>query len=331
MSMRMWTALLFGAVVAAASTHAIAESSTAIVEPGPGGATLIPSKPLVILDTDYPLESLLANEEGNVRLGFAVDSTGHPVNMQVLSSSGVPRLDQQAAQIARTRWQFQPTVSDDAAQLTIEWRLPLEVVPKMHVDIPAAPEGATPPKPANSHAIKLEDYPGDSIRLGERGTTILRYLVQENGSVGEIQLVASSSYPRLDDAASRIVKRWTFEPAQSGGSAVKFWSSVSVNFGIVSGRGEAMLHCYERPDVGDDAQEKVVLTASLIGGSNVRVIDRWGFVTRERVLSDLVIGTDKGLMRMSKPLLAQMAQSVQYPRPDKPAGCWYHDQIPLGR
>jgi TonB family protein len=327
-------------VLLVAAGGAIAQTSTVTVEPAADGSIAAPTGPLTIADIEYPLESILTSEQGKVTLRFTTDVAGRAGPLQVFSSSGILRLDQAAAQIARARWQFQPNTT---VQVAIDWKLPLEPVPEYRTILPSPPEGATPPKATNSHAVRADDYPALSIRSGERGTAVLHYAVQEDGRVGEVKIAASSGHLRLDDAASGMIKRWTFEPARLKGSPVSFWLSASVDFlinGSVPAKGRSPASCFERPYVSDgDAQETILITGTLIGAPNVPAVrlpdgpalKRWVFLTREGAVADLLIGTNRGFMRMSKPLIAYMAQSVRYPRPSNRAGCWYFEEIPLNR
>src|SRR5262245_44443673 len=155
---------LAGVLVAAAAGGAAAQTSTATVEPGADGSTAGPTRPLEIADVDFPLESILANERGKVTIRFTTDANGRPGSVLLVSSSGVARLDQQAAQIARNRWQFGP---DRTVDVTIYWSPPTEPVPEFRMTLPRAPEGASPPKATNSHAVTANDYPAPSIGAGE--------------------------------------------------------------------------------------------------------------------------------------------------------------------
>jgi TonB family protein len=78
----------------------------------------------------YPLASLIETEAGRVALNLIVDTEGHIIFAQRLASSGSDRLDQIAADVAKTRWQFQPAtkagqpvVGSVGVELT--WKLPL--------------------------------------------------------------------------------------------------------------------------------------------------------------------------------------------------------------
>jgi TonB family protein len=79
---------------------------------------------------------------------------------------------------------------------------------------------STPAMPTTTHAVTVDDYPPDSVRLQEQGAVKLKYLIQTDGNVGDCQLMESSGFPRLDDAACVIVRKWQFKPATQGGKPV---------------------------------------------------------------------------------------------------------------
>lgn len=82
-------------------------ASTVVVVPDakPDGVTPpTPMQPLEILDTDYLLASLLADDAGHVQLNLIIDAQGKITVARVPTPSGIPRLDRQAMAIARARW-----------------------------------------------------------------------------------------------------------------------------------------------------------------------------------------------------------------------------------
>jgi TonB family protein len=88
-----------------------------------------------------------------------------------------------------------------------------------------------PPVPLNSHFVTATDYPAISMRLQEQGTVKVKYRVQVDGTVGDCQVDVSSGYPRLDDAACVMVRRWLFKPATvMGGSPVEAWLDATITF-----------------------------------------------------------------------------------------------------
>lgn len=99
---------------------------------------------------------------------------------------------------------------------------------------PAAtpPPGVTPPEPITPHAVSAADYPVESVAAVEMGTTILRYVILEDGSIGPTEIVSSSGSQRLDDAAAVIVRRWRFTPARQNGRPIRVWQRANVVFNL---------------------------------------------------------------------------------------------------
>jgi TonB family protein len=75
-------------------------------------------------------------------------------------------------------------------------------------------KGFTPPKAANSHIV--QEYPVLSAILHEEGTTILAFVINEDGTVGSVSVARSSGSLRLDDAAVDAVShQWRYAPAMT--------------------------------------------------------------------------------------------------------------------
>jgi protein TonB len=73
-------------------------------------------------------------------------------------------------------------------------------------------------------------YPSISRRLGEEGVVMLRVYVSAKGTPDQIQLLKSSGFDRLDQAAQSAVSKWRFAPARQGKIAVAAWVQVPVSF-----------------------------------------------------------------------------------------------------
>jgi protein TonB len=74
-------------------------------------------------------------------------------------------------------------------------------------------------------------YPAVSKRLGEQGRVVVNVYVLADGRIGDVQLIKSSGYQRLDAAALEHVRRdWRFDPARVDGEAVAVWGSFGVTF-----------------------------------------------------------------------------------------------------
>ena len=57
-----------------------------------------------------------------------------------------------------------------------------------------------------------------------------RILVDEHGSPLQVQVLKSSGFSRLDDAAAQAIRKWTFVPPTRDGTQVRSWSRVQVRF-----------------------------------------------------------------------------------------------------
>ena len=79
------------------------------------------------------------------------------------------------------------------------------------------------------------DYPRLSMRMNEEGKVILRVELGEDGRVAHVEVISSSGYQRLDNAALSTVKTWRCKPAISNGKAVRAVALQPFNF-VMEGR-----------------------------------------------------------------------------------------------
>jgi len=76
----------------------------------------------------------------------------------------------------------------------------------------------------------LPAYPPLAKARQWEGVTLLRVEVLVDGSVGRVELLASSGHNELDESAMRAVQRWKFEPARRGDMTVAFFIKVPIRF-----------------------------------------------------------------------------------------------------
>jgi protein TonB len=107
---------------------------------------------------------------------------------------------------------------------------------------PAPPVvAAAPPSPApakveqpTSDADYLQNpkpaYPPLSKRLGEQGKVVLRVLIGADGLPQTAEVLKSSGFDRLDQAAQATVLKWRFVPGKRGGMPETAWAQVPINF-----------------------------------------------------------------------------------------------------
>lgn len=105
------------------------------------------------------------------------------------------------------------------------------------------PQPVAPPKPATPdveakfdprgrfNAFPDSEYPSQSRRLGEEGKVTIAILVQPDNSVGEVKVVQSSGFERLDSAAvDWYRKRGRFTAAIKDGQPIASWKTIVVTF-----------------------------------------------------------------------------------------------------
>ena len=75
-------------------------------------------------------------------------------------------------------------------------------------------------------------YPSFSKRSGEQGTVIVRLIIDQTGIVEDVALLQSSSFPRLDRAASEIGRRYRFKPYLVNGSPQRISTNLLIKFNL---------------------------------------------------------------------------------------------------
>lgn len=74
------------------------------------------------------------------------------------------------------------------------------------------------------------DYPHQSRQLGEDGKLMLRLELDERGRIGTVQVIKSSGYRRLDEAAITVVRTWHCNPPLRNGQPVRAVALQSFSF-----------------------------------------------------------------------------------------------------
>lgn len=74
------------------------------------------------------------------------------------------------------------------------------------------------------------DYPVEALRRKEEGLVILMVQVSQEGMPSQIQVMQSSKFSALDEAAVRAVAQWHFTPAKRGNLAVSSQIQMPIRF-----------------------------------------------------------------------------------------------------
>jgi TonB family protein len=76
-------------------------------------------------------------------------------------------------------------------------------------------------------------YPDASVRAREQGYVVVGLLIDEHGGVGEVQVVQSSGFRRLDQSVVDALHQWTFTRAD-GAPQSRTWTTFSYTFHLAS-------------------------------------------------------------------------------------------------
>jgi TonB family protein len=98
------------------------------------------------------------------------------------------------------------------------------LTPGMLVELNAP--GVVPPKILKRNIAEFSEA---MKKLKREGNVRLSLLISEKGQVIAVKVV-ESSHPMLADAATKIVKDWTYTPATKDGVPVRVWFPASINF-----------------------------------------------------------------------------------------------------
>lgn len=103
-------------------------------------------------------------------------------------------------------------------------------LPPIERTAPAQPTPTIVQPAIPSSGLSEPPYPASEIRAGHTGTVVLSVQVLENGRVGEVRLLQSSGFAKLDQSALREARKWRFVPGTRDGVPVALWKQVPIKF-----------------------------------------------------------------------------------------------------
>ena len=98
----------------------------------------------------------------------------------------------------------------------------IEIVPYYKVEVKPKPVVQAKPR-----------YPDLARRAGIEGQTVVKALVDIDGSIMEVQVLKSSGNQMLDQAALTAARKWKFSPAKQRDKFVRVYVSIPINFRLV--------------------------------------------------------------------------------------------------
>jgi protein TonB len=110
---------------------------------------------------------------------------------------------------------------------------PVEATPPS----PPAPPAPAPAQPKTVTGVEWVRqpelaYPAISRRLNEQGVVVLRALVNTSGKVEKTELIKSSGYARLDQAARSAMMDALIKPYTENGQPIPIWVKVPLSFNL---------------------------------------------------------------------------------------------------
>jgi protein TonB len=98
----------------------------------------------------------------------------------------------------------------------------IEIVPYYKVEVKPQPIVQARPR-----------YPDLARRAGIEGQTVVKALVDIDGSIIDVQILKSSGNQMLDQAALEAARNWKFSPAKQRDKFVRVYVSIPISFRLV--------------------------------------------------------------------------------------------------
>lgn len=188
--------------------------------------------PVEIPAPEYPEIARKAGMRGQVVAKALIDVTGAVERAEVAESSGSEFFDEAAldavkmAKFKPAQHQGKPVRVWVSIPITFDLRdCPTErpeeegVVAYHLVEVKPKPIRLTTPA-----------YPEEARKNGIEGMTVVKALVDHDGTICITQLLESSGHEILDNAALLAVQTSTFTPASHEGQPAKVWVSIPIKF-----------------------------------------------------------------------------------------------------
>ena len=120
-----------------------------------------------------------------------------------------------------------PAVAADAEATAAEAQV--AIAQPIRAPVARATERSEPPALIERSRV-APIYPRASRRAGEAGTVVLRLTVGVSGTVLATDVLSSSGFDRLDQAAQAAVRQWRFSPGTRQGVPVELSIQVPIRF-----------------------------------------------------------------------------------------------------
>ena len=196
----------------------------------------------------YPKEAEKRGEQGKAYVQFVVKSDGNVDYVQIAKTSGSKVLDDEAVRVVKSMPRWTPAKQNGenvSSMLTLPVAFKLGDVPTVAVD---APEGKNEVVDVKITAVDEEiyqiveqqpefkdgmgalmkylssniNYPQEAKDKNIQGKSLIRFVVEKDGSITDVEVARSSGNDLLDQESLRVVKsmpKWN--PGKQSGRAVR--------------------------------------------------------------------------------------------------------------
>jgi periplasmic protein TonB len=131
-----------------------------------------------------------------------------------------------------------PSVPVPIINVTVPIEAPAVVVTKAPPPAKAAPiVAATPIKTVRMPNCGEDYYPAQALRLNQQGSVVVKFCVGTNNKIdGAVEVVTSSGFPLLDDAAGKCVGAGGYKAGIVNGQPARTCKEMKVTFKPLEGR-----------------------------------------------------------------------------------------------
>lgn len=167
---------------------------------------------------DFPQNALRKGSEGSVKLKILLAQDGRVTTAKILKTSGDRVLDE-TARSAVLKWKLKrgaikPSDLKKGRVEEIEFRQEALMAATYPLGVKAGFSTEQIWKPWIF--APFPNYPMDARRLRHTGKTFLRATIGSDGKVIAVQIVKTSGYSELDEAASLAVRHWRAHKQYAG-------------------------------------------------------------------------------------------------------------------
>ena len=132
-----------------------------------------------------------------------------------------------------------PSVPVPIINVTVPIDTPAVVVSKAPPPAarPAPVVAATPIKTVRMPSCGEDYYPAQALRLNQQGSVVVKLCVGPNNKIdGPVEVVTSSGFPLLDEAAGKCVAAGSYKAGIVSGQAARTCKEMKVTFKPLEGR-----------------------------------------------------------------------------------------------